>query len=209
MIADALKMLPIVFYCLFADSFRDLCCYEPGNHIVQGKHFTRHHNTLFVCHFQTPCLSSKRGELKGAKPTSNRNPLRQQKYPPKGGYFTGAPARIRTPAKPPLRGMLRLRSAPRCSAQKMLRILVSVGSNPTGTKKRGARGGEAHLESESFAPAKIPAKRRVFLLVLQRGFEPRTPCLKGSHPPSPQTRMKSGFFAFLAGDLQQICNSTP
>ena len=42
------------------------------------------------------------------------------------GIFTGAPAGIRTPAKPPLRGMLRMRSAPRCSAQKMLRIFQNA-----------------------------------------------------------------------------------
>ena len=49
----------------------------------------------------------------------------------------------------------------------------------------------------------------VLFVVLQRGFEPRTPCLKGRCLKIQQTIDNSGFIDFLADDLQQICNSTP
>ncbi len=58
-------------------------------------------------------------------------------------------------------------------AQKTLRVLVSVGSNPVEMRKTGR-----------------PRMAVCLSLVLQRGFEPRTPCLKGKTPVSIFTRQK-------------------
>ena len=91
--------------------------------------------------------------------------------PPAGGRIAGkpcrrevplAPAGTRTPASLLLRN--RLRRSFRF-AQKTLRVLVSVGSRPSNMRKTSR-----------------PRMAVCLFLVLQRGLEPRTPCLKAILP---------------------------
>ena len=50
-------------------------------------------------------------------------------------------------------------------------------------------------------------QKRWDIMVLRRGFEPRTPCLKGKGVKNPQSRMNAGFFGAAKKFLQQICNN--
>lgn len=51
------------------------------------------------------------------------------------------------------------------------------------------------------------AKGKSLFLVPREGFEPSTPCLKGSNSANPETRMNKGFAGIANQNLQQICNS--